>query len=328
MTSKVGDYRGQCSRARRVLVTGGSGFVGRNLVPLLQESGAHVIAPTHTEYDLLEQRAVRRMFADQQPDVVFHLAGLSGGIMANRLSPGDYCQQNLAINTCVMHEAWRSGVGKFITLIGGCSYPALAPSPIREDELWNGYPQPDSAAYSLAKAMSVVMAQAYRAQHGFDAIVLVPGNLYGPFDNFDLQNAHIIPATIRKFLEAKRDGLDEVVAWGSGTPVRDFIYVGDACEAIVLAAEHHSGPEIINISSGVGITTGELVETVAELSGFDGRVTWDAAKPDGQMLKVFDVNRMHERLGFECRTSLRDGLEATIKWLANNYDTARLKSAI
>ena len=311
---------------RRVLVTGGSGFVGRNLVPFLNESCSNVVAPTHSDYDLLEQNAVREMLADHKPEVVFHLAGLSGGIMANRRSPGDYCQQNLAINTCVMHEAWRAGVDKFITLIGGCSYPALAPSPIKEDELWNGYPQPDSAAYSLAKAMSVVMAQAYRAQHGFDAIVLVPGNLYGPFDNFDLQNAHIIPATIRKFLEAKRDGLDEVVAWGTGTPVRDFIYVGDACEAIVLAAERYSGPEIINISSGVGITTRELVQTVAELSGFAGRVTWDASKPDGQMLKVFDVTRMREILGYECRTSLREGLKATTEWLANNYATARLQS--
>jgi len=308
-----------------VLVTGASGFVGRNLVPLLAKTGCEVITPTREEYDLLEQNQVRRMFADIRPDVVFHLAGLVGGILANKERPAEFCYQNLVMGAMVLHEAWRAGVQKYITLIGGCSYPANAPSPIKETELWNGYPQPESAPYSLAKAMSVVQAQAYRQQYGFNAIVLVPGNLYGPYDNFDLKSAHVIPALIRKFYEAKRSGQDEVVAWGTGKPVRDFIYIEHACEAIILAAEIYNGSEIINISSGVQTTIRELVETIAELIGYQGRIRWDTSKPDGQMYKGFDVTRMREWLGYHPRTSLREGLRKTIEWFEANYATACLE---
>lgn len=311
-------------RGKRTLVTGASGFVGRNLTPLLAAAGCDLVAPPRTAYDLLEQADVRRLMADTRPDLVFHLAALSGGILANRDYPADFCYQNLLMNTMVAHEAWRAGVSKFVTLIGGCSYPAQAKNPIRETDLWNGYPQEESAAYSLAKRMSVVMADAYRRQHGFDGVVLVPGNLYGPHDNFDLQNAHVIPATIRKFFEAKRRGDPEIVAWGTGAPVRDFIYVRDACEVIVLAAERYSGSEIINLSSGVRTTIRELIETVAELTRFQGQVRWDASKPDGQMFKGFDVSRMHELLGYRCPTTLREGLASTITWFEQHYDHARL----
>ena len=310
--------------SKRTLVTGATGFVGRNLTPLLTATGCELIAPSRSDYNLLEQSDVRRLMADTQPELVFHLAALSGGILANRDYPADFCYQNLLMNTMVAHEAWRAGVRKFVTLIGGCSYPAHAPNPIREADLWSGYPQQESAAYSLAKRMSVVMAEAYRHQHGFDAIVLTPGNLYGPHDNFDLQNAHVIPATIRKFFEARRRGDAEIVAWGTGAPVRDFIYVGDACEAILIAAERYSGPEIINVSSGVQTTIRELIETVAELTGFEGHVRWDTSKPDGQMFKGFDVVRMHERLGYRCPTTLREGLSRTIAWFEQHYDRARL----
>jgi GDP-L-fucose synthase len=190
--------------------------------------------------------------------------------------------------------------------------------------MWNGYPQPESAPYSLAKRMNIVMAEAYRRQHGFDAVVLVPGNLYGPHDNFDLNNSHVIPATIRKFYEAAKRGDPEVVAWGTGTPVRDFIFVRDACEVILLAAETYSGAEIINLSSGVPTTIRELVDTVAELTGFRGEVRWDASKPDGQIYKGFDVTRMQARLGYRCPTSLRQGLAETIEWFTTHYSTARL----
>jgi GDP-L-fucose synthase len=308
-----------------VLVPGASGFVGRNLVPLLAKTGCKVITPTRQEYDLLEQTQVRQMFADIRPDIVFHLAGLVGGILANKERPAEFCYQNLVMGAMVLHEAWRAGVQKYITLIGGCSYPANAPSPIKETELWNGYPQPESAPYSLAKAMSVVQAQAYRQQYGFNAVVLVPGNLYGPYDNFDLKNAHVIPALIRKFYEAKMSGQDEVVAWGTGKPVRDFIYVEDACEAIILAAETYNGSEIINISSGVQTAIRELVETIAELIGYQGRIRWDTSKPDGQMYKGFDVTRMREWLGYHPRTSLREGLRKTIEWFRANYANARLE---
>lgn len=312
-------------RDKRVLITGASGFVGRNLVPLLQQTGCRLITPTHRDYDLLEQEHVRRLLADTQPHMVFHLAGLIGGILANKQFPADFCYQNLLMSTMMLHESWKAGVEKFVTLIGGCSYPAKAPSPIAETELWNGYPQPESAPYSLAKSMSVLQAQAYRRQYGFNAIVLVPGNLYGPHDNFDLQNSHVVPGLIRRFYEARRSGQPEVVAWGSGRPVRDFIYIGDACEAIMIAAESYNGGEIINLSSGVPTTIRELVETIAELIGYQGQVWWDSSKPDGQMVKQFDVTRMHRWLGYYCRTSLREGLKKTIDWFEANYATARLK---
>src|ERR1051326_4557183 len=308
-----------------VLVTGASGFVGRNLVELMLPKGIKPITPKRTSFDLLEQTQVRRLFGETKPEVVFHLAGLVGGIGANRDRPAEFNYQNLMIGTMVLHEAWRAGVKKFITLIGGCSYPAKAPSPIRETELFNGYPQKESAPYSLAKAMSAVQAQAYRQQYHFNAVVLVPGNLYGPHDNFDLNNSHVIPALIRKYTEAKKSGAREVVAWGSGRPVRDFVYVKDACEAILLAAERYDGPDLINISSGQPVTIGELTETIAELVGFEGKVLWDASKPDGQMEKGFDVTRMKQMLGFECRTSLREGLRQTIAWFCKNHQTARLQ---
>ncbi|MBK9712868.1 MAG: GDP-L-fucose synthase [Kouleothrix sp.] len=315
-------------RGKRVLVTGASGFVGSNLAPLLQLKGCTLLAPSRAEYDLLEQHKVRLLLKDTRPDVVFHLAALSAGIMANKQYPADFCYQNLLMNTTMMHESFKAGVRKYITLIGGCSYPANAPSPISEDRLWNGYPQPESAPYSVAKKMNVTMAEAYRRQHDFDAIVLTPGNLYGPYDNFDLQNSHVIPALIRKFFTAQSSALEEVVVWGTGAPVRDFIYVGDACEAIVLAAETYSEPGIINISSGLQVTIRELAETLAEIVGYTGRIRWDTSKPDGQMYKGFDVARMHERLGYRCRTSLREGLRKTVDWFAAHQATARLSTPV
>jgi len=311
-------------KAVRALVTGASGFVGRNLVELMRIRGVDPITPKRTGFDLLEQSQVSRMLAETKPDVVFHLAGLVGGIGANRERPADFNYQNLMMGTMTLHESWRAGVKKYVTLIGGCSYPANAPSPIKETELFTGYPQRESAPYSLAKAMSAVQAQAYRQQYGFNAIVLVPGNLYGPHDNFDLNNSHVIPALIRKYTEAKASGAREVTAWGSGRPIRDFVYVKDACEAILLAAEKYDGAEIINLSSGQPVTIKELTETIAEFIGFDGRVVWDTSKPDGQMEKGFDVTRMKELLGFECRTSLREGLRQTIAWFTQNLQTARL----
>lgn len=309
----------------RILVTGGTGFVGRNLVPLMRQRGLNPLTPTRQQYDLLEQSAVRQLLGDHTPDVVFHLAGLIGGIGANKARPADFCYQNLLMGTMMLHECFKAGVKKYITVMGGCSYPAKAPSPIKETELFNGYPQMESAPYSLAKAMSAVQAEAYRRQHGFNAIVLVPGNLYGPHDNYDLNNSHVIPALIRKYIEAKAAGENEVPAWGSGKPTRDFVYVADVCEALLLAAEKYDGSDIINISSGNTITIKELTETVAELTGYRGRVVWDTSKPDGQMFKGFDVSRMKEVLGHECRTTLRDGLRKTIDWYLANPSQVRLQ---
>jgi GDP-L-fucose synthase len=225
------------------------------------------------------------------------------------------------MGTQVLHEAYRAGVKKHITLIGGCSYPADAPSPIKETTLLQGYPQVESASYALAKAMSYVQGEAYRRQYGFNSVVLVPGNMYGPHDNFDLRYSHVIPALIRKFFEAKVTGVSHVVAWGTGKPVRDFIYVEDACKAIVIAAERYDASDLINISSGMPTSIRELTELIAGIVGFRGEIIWDTTKPDGQMVKIFDNERMKSILGYQPTTSLRAGLENTVCWFEKNYDS-------
>jgi GDP-L-fucose synthase len=319
LTEKTSQWAG-----RRVLVTGGGGFVGSNLVPRLRGLGCTVSAPTRRDYDLLDQHQVRRMFADIRPQMVFHLAARSAGILANKRFPAEFCYQNLLMNTCVLHEAHHAGVIKYVTLIGGCSYPAHAPSPIREEELWNGYPQAESAPYSLAKRMDVVMAAAYRQQYGFDAIPLLAGNLYGPGDNFNLEASHVIPATIRKMVEATERGDKVVVVWGSGAPVRDFVYVDDVCDVMLRVVGDYASSDIMNISSGVPTTIRELIEIVADLCGFEGRLEWDRTKPDGQIHKVYDVTRFRQRVPDFEPTPLREGLRRTIEWFQREHATARL----
>jgi GDP-L-fucose synthase len=264
------------------------------------------------------------MFADVQPEITFHLAAMVGGIVANKRFPADFCYRNLLMNTCVLHEAYQSGVKKYVTLVGGCSYPAHAPSPIVESEFWNGYPQQESASYSLAKRMDVVMAGAYRDQYSFDAITLLPGNMYGPHDNFKPESAHVIPGTIRRIVEAARRGDPVVTAWGSGSPVRDFVYIDDVCDIVLREAQTYSSSEIMNISSGMPTTIRELVETVAELGGYRGRIEWDTSKPDGQRHKVFDISRLRELVPDFSPTPLREGLQRTIEWFECEYATARL----
>lgn len=309
---------------KKVLVTGTSGFVGSNLLPLLKKTGCGLITPTHHDFDLTEQAQVRRMFEKYKPEMVFHLAARVGGALANQKSPADFAYENIVMGATVLHESRRAGVRKFITLIGACSYPEHAPSPINETTLFNGMPFAGSAPYSLAKAMSVVLAQAYRQQHEFNAIVLVPGNIYGPQDNFDLNNSHVIPALIRKFLAAKASNQPEVTAWGSGKPTRDFVYIADACEAILVAAEKYDRGDIINISSGHTVSIRELTEMIAELTGYRGKVVWDTSKPDGQLHKSLDTTRMKELLGCECQTTLREGLRKTIDWYSSRPGDRRL----
>jgi len=304
---------------KRVIITGATGFLGTNLVAALDAAGYRDLRPLSSrDYNLLEQAEVRRMMREQKPEVIIHLAALIGGIKANKDRPADFFYRNALMNVMVMHEAWQAGVIKYMTCMGGCSYPAHAPSPIREESLWNGYPQQENAPYSIAKMIAVPQAAACRTQYGFNAIVLVPGNLYGPNDNYNPNDAHVVAALIRKVHDARQRGEREIVAWGTGTPVRDFMYVKDAAAALVVALEIYNEPEIINISSGVQTTIKELYEMVTELYGFTGAIRWDTSKPDGQMLKGFDVTRMKTVLKFDRITPLRTGLTETIAWFKDN----------
>lgn len=302
----------------QILVTGGSGFIGTNLLARLTAQNIEALAPSHGQYDLTSQYDVRRMFIEARPTVVFHLAGLVGGIGANMKRPAEFHYQNLVMGAHVMHAAWASGVKKLVTLIGGCSYPADAESPISEACLLRGYPQTESAPYSLAKAMSVVQAQAYRKQYSFNAIVLVPGNVYGPHDNFDLGSGHVVPVLVRRFVEARLTDANTVTVWGTGRPIRDFVYVEDVCDAILVAAEMYDDPTPVNISSGVPTSIYELAEAISGVTKFTGRIIWDQMKPDGQAVKILDVRRQEKVLGHVCGTQLVVGLEKTVAWYRRN----------
>lgn len=304
---------------QRVLVTGGSGFLGSRVVQVLRQRGGAVMAPTIEEYDLVRPDDARRIVGDTQPDVIIHLAARVGGIGANRAQPGTFFYENLMMGAHLMEQARRGGVRKFVAIGTICCYPKFAPVPFREENLWDGYPEETNAPYGLAKKMLLVQGQAYRAQYGFNSIFLMPVNLYGPGDNFDLESSHVLPALIRKFSEAVERGADEVVVWGSGRPTREFLYVDDCAEAIVLAAERYDGAEPINLGSGFEISIHELASLVARLTGFRGRVRWDTSKPDGQPRRRLDVSRAKAAFGFEARTDFQEGLRRTIEWYRSTY---------
>lgn len=298
----------------KILVTGAGGFLGQHTCEALAEqTDAEVIPVGRADYDLLEPGAAEAALGDHRPDAVIHLAGKIGGIIANRDYPADFFYENLTINTRMLHASWQAGVDKFLTFIGGCSYPAKAVSPIGEDQMWNGYPQGESAPYSTAKKMMLVQADAYRRQHGFNAVVLIPGNVYGEYDNFNWEYAHVIPALIRRFIEAREAGAESVACYGSGRPTRDFVYARDVARLVPWFLEHYDSSEPVNISSGTRTSIRELAETVQQVTGFQGRIDWDPTQPDGQIDKIFRVDRLHE-LGLDCPTLLEEGLQKTSTW--------------
>jgi GDP-L-fucose synthase len=317
-------FKNKFYTGKKILITGASGFVGRTLVPLFEKTEADIFIPSHKDYDLTQQSDVRGMLETILPDIVIHLAGLIGGLMANKDRPAEFYYQNMISQTMMMHESFKINCEKYVTLMGGCSYPAQAISPIVEEDMWEGYPQGESAPYSSAKKMNIVMSNAYRAQHKYNSIILIPGNIYGPYDNFDLRNSHVIPALIRKYHEAKEREANKVVAWGSGKPVRDFIYIDDAASAIFQATMQYDHSDVINISSGVPVAIKELTQRIADIVGFDGEIEWDKTKPDGQIKKVFSVDKMRNILGFEPKIDLDEGLKRTYDWFRENYDNARL----
>ena len=294
----------------RTLVTGGGGFLGSHLVERLERDGHDVVVARRADYDLTSMADATRMFAEAEAELVFHLAAEVGGIGANRANPGRYWFANLAMGANVLEQARMHGTPKLVIAGTVCSYPKHAAIPFREDDLWSGYPEETNAPYGIAKKAILVGAQAYREQYGLNAVFLLPTNLYGPRDNFDLETSHVIPALIHKMVDSK----DEVVLWGDGSPTREFLYVEDCVEGLVLASERYDGPEPVNLGAAREISIRELAELVAEVAGFEGRITWDRERPGGQPRRSVDGTRARELFGFEARTPLREGLERTVAW--------------
>jgi GDP-L-fucose synthase len=300
---------------QRVLVTGGTGFLGGHLVRRVQQLGCcSVAAPSRAEYDLRSLDAVVRLYERTRPTLVIHLASVVGGIGANRARPAEFFYDNLMMGTQLLHQAWRFEVHKFVAIGTVCAYPKFTPVPFHEDDLWNGYPEETNAPYGLAKKMLLVQSQAYRQQYGYNSIFLLPVNLYGPGDNFDPGTSHVIPALIKKCVEAVDEGASRIEVWGDGTPTREFLYVEDAVEGVLLASERYNSSEPVNLGSGEEISIADLTREIAAIAGFRGRIEWDTSKPNGQPRRKLDTSRARERFGFESSTRFDEGLKRTVDW--------------
>ena len=309
---------------KRICVTGGAGFLGTHLIRKLQAHGAReIFVPQYPDYDLVREADIIRMIDTAKPDIIIHLAAKVGGIGANREKPGEFFYDNLMMGVQLIHQSWLKGVEKFVAIGTICAYPKYTPIPFKEEDLWNGYPEETNAPYGLAKKMLLVQSQAYREQYGYNSIFLLPVNLYGPGDNFNPVSSHVIPALIRKYLEAKEQGASEIVAWGDGSPTREFIFVEDAAEGITLATEKYNSSEPVNIGASFEISIKDLTETIARLTGFNGTIRWDTSKPNGQPRRKLDTTRAREAFGFESKTDFEEGLMRTIDWYANERANGR-----
>jgi len=298
----------------RVLVTGGGGFLGRRIARTLEERGATPIVVRSADYDLTDPVRLRSALADAVPDYAIHAAAVVGGIGANRMHPGRFFYENAVMGVHLIHEAWRAGIRKLVIVGTVCSYPKFTAVPFHEEDLWDGYPEETNAPYGLAKKMLLVQGQAYRDEYGFDSAFVIPTNLYGPGDNFDYETSHVIPAMIRKCIEARDAGAHEVVMWGTGDPTREFLYVDDAAEGIVLALQHLEGPEPVNLGSATEISIRDLAGLIARITGFEGRFAWDPSKPDGQPRRAVDGSKAQRLLGWSPRVGIEEGLQRTVEW--------------
>ena len=309
-------------RNKRVLVTGAHGFVGHNLMGLLREmqneTEFEILAPSRKELDLTKEEQVAAYFKTNKPHVVLHLAGKVGGILANKTHPGDFFYQNIMMGTLVMHYSHLYGAEKVVALAAGCGYPKMLPVPYTEEDFWRDLPDENSIGYSMAKKNLIIQSWTYREQYGFNSVVLLPANLYGPYDNFDLETSHVVPALIRKFIEAKERGDDKVVVWGTGVASREFLYSVDTAQAILDMAERVNETGPFNLGTGTETTIRELIETIRELTEFEGDIVWDTSKPDGQPRRFYDMSKFKEAVGYVPSTSIEEGLKSTIEWYKEN----------
>jgi GDP-L-fucose synthase len=305
---------------KRICVTGGAGFLGSFVLEALKKRGAtDVFVPRIEDYNLVDPKDIQRLLDLSQPDIIIHLAALAGGIGANRARPADFFYINLMMGVQLIHEAWKRNVDKFVAIGTVCAYPKFTPVPFKEENLWAGYPEETNAPYGLAKKMLLVQAQAYREQYGFNAIYLLPVNLYGPRDNFNLETSHVIPALVRKCIEAQERGDKEVILWGDGSPTREFLYAGDAADGILTATEFYNGSEPVNLGSGQEIHIKDLAEKIAHLTGFKGKLVWDTTKPNGQPRRALDTSRASDYFGWQANTHFDEGLQQTIAWYKQNH---------